>query len=131
MRTPWKTVQPIDAERDYVVVATELVPRSLRTTGPLFRGARAASAQIATAPGIVGFATSAKPFARRYETISLWENEAAVDAFSRSGVHHQLVRDLAPALASTNSCRARRSGAAGRPTWSEARTLLTASPIPT
>lgn len=126
MRAPWKTVQPIDGERDYVLVVTELVPRSIRSTGQLFRGARAASAQIATAPGIVGFATSAKPFAKRYETVSLWKDEAAVDVFARSGAHHQLVRDLAPALASTSTSRSRRPGAAGRPTWSQARALLAA-----
>lgn len=129
MRTPWKTVQPIDAEREYVLVVTELVPRNMRSTGPLFRGARAASAQIAAAPGIVGFATSAKPLAKRYETVSLWEDEAAIDAFARSGDHHQLVRDLAPSLDSSASSRSLRTGAAGRPTWSEARALLTRSSI--
>lgn len=128
MRTPWTTVQPIDDRRDYVLVVTELVPRTVRSTGALFRGARAASAQIAAAPGIVGFATSAKPLAKRYETISLWEDEAAVDAFARSGDHHRLVADLAPALASTATARSRRPGAAGRPRWSEARALLSTSP---
>ena len=124
MKSPWKTVQPIDADREYIGVVTELVPKSMRSTGRLFRGARQASEQIARSEGIVGFATLARPLRKQYRTISLWETEADVDAFARSGDHHQLVRDLAAELATVTSTRWRVSGSDGRPRWKQAEDLL-------
>ena len=124
MKSPWKSVQPIDADREYIGVVTELVPKSMRSTGRLFRGARQAGEQIARSEGIVGFATLARPVRKQYRTISLWESEAHVDAFARSGDHHQLVRDLAPELAMVTSTRWRVSGSDGRPRWKQAEDLL-------
>ncbi|CAN5542621.1 hypothetical protein BH20ACT2_BH20ACT2_05340 [soil metagenome] len=120
MKTPWKTLQPIHPDRDYVAVVTELVPRSRRSTGRLFRGARRSSIQIARATGIVGFATLAEPLRRRYRTISLWESETDVDAFARSGDHHELVRTLAQELEAVRSRRWQVTGRDGRPDWNAA-----------
>lgn len=124
LKTPWKTVQPIDADREYVAAVTELVPASIRSTGRLFRGARKASVQIARSPGIVGFATLAQPLRKRYQTISLWESEADIDAFARSGDHHELVRTLTRELAAVHSTRWPAPGREGRPHWSRAQELL-------
>jgi hypothetical protein len=124
VKTPWKTVQPIDADREYIGVVTELVPKSMRSTGRLFRGARRSSVQIARSEGIVGFATLAQPVRKRYQTISLWETDADVDAFARSGDHHELVRDLAPELATVKNTRWRVPGRDGRPDWKQAQELL-------
>ena len=124
MKSPWKTVQSIDADREYIGVVTELVPKSMRSTGRLFRGARKSSVQISRSRGIVGFATLARPVRKRYQTISLWETEADVDAFARSGDHHDLVRALAPELATVKSSRWRVSGRDGRPGWKQAQDLL-------
>lgn len=124
MKSPWKTVQPIDTDREYIGVVTELVPKSMRSTGRLFRGARKSSVQIGGSKGIVGFATLARPVRKRYQTISLWETEADVDAFARSGDHHDLVRHLAPELATVRSHRWRVSGRDGRPGWKQAQDLL-------
>lgn len=120
MKTPWKTLSPLDDGREYVAVATELVPKSRRSTGRLFRGAQRASAQMAHSPGVVGFSTLAQPLRKRYQTLSLWESEAAVDAFARSGDHHQLVRALTNELDTMTSTRWRVRGNQGRPTWKHA-----------
>lgn len=124
MKSPWKTIRPIDTDREYVGVVTELVPRSIRSTGRLFGGARRSSAQIARADGIVGFATLAQPLRRRYRTISLWENEAAVAAFARSGDHHELVRTLTPELERVTTGRWHAAGRDGRPDWNHADAVL-------
>ncbi len=127
MKRPWRTLAPLRADREYVAVATELVPTSLRSTGRLFDGARRASAQLADAPGAVGFASSAEPLRRRYRTISLWESDADVDAYARSGDHHELVRSLADELEGVRTTRWRVSGDAGRPTWRDALERLSAT----
>lgn len=128
MKSPWKTIQPIDTDREYVGVVTELVPRSVRSTGRMFRGARRSSAQIARSEGIVGFATLAQPLRRRYRTISLWESEAAVDSFARSGDHHELVRTLTPELERVRTGRWRAAGLDGRPGWKQAAEILRGCP---
>ena len=124
VKSPWKTVQPSDPDREYIGVVTELVPKSMRSTVRLFRGARRSSVQIARSKGIVGFATLARPVRKQYQTISLWETDADVDAFARSGDHHQLVRELAPELATVKATRWRVSSRDGRPGWKQAQELL-------
>lgn len=133
MKTPWKTLSPLDDRCEYVAVATELVPKSRRSTGRLFRGAHQASSQMAHSPGVVGFSTLAQPLRKRYRTLSVWESEAAVDAFARSGDHHQLVRALAHELDTMTSTRWRIRGDEGRPTWQHAAQRLAtanAQPVP-
>ena len=124
MKTIWKQLAPIEPDRDYVAVTTELIPKRIRSTGRMFRGARQSSTQLVDAAGIVGFATLAQPLRRRYQTISLWESDADVDAFARSGDHHRLVRTLAPELESVTSTRWSVPGRDGRLRWAQARAHL-------
>lgn len=124
MKTPWRTVQTIEPDREYVAVVTELTPASIRSTGRLFRGARAATKQIQRSKGIIGFATLAQPLRKRYQTISLWESDGDVDAFARSDDHHELVRTLAPELAAVTNTRWQMAGHDGRPGWKQAQELL-------
>lgn len=120
MKTPWKKLQDLDPDREYVAVATDVTPRSRRSTGRLFVGAQKATRQIVEAPGCLGVATLARPLRKQYRTISLWESEEAVAAFARSGDHGALMRDLGPELASSASVHWTMKGSEGRPTWSDA-----------
>lgn len=127
---PWTQVRPIDPETDYVASVTHLRPKSRRSTPALFRGAGKATKQLKGADGVVGFTTWVRPMRREYWTITLWEDEASIAAFARSGDHGELMRRLSKDLEVAGSVRWVRAGRDGRPTWDEAvRRMEPAAPV--
>ena len=119
MKTLWKTRKPLDPDREYRVLASDLPPRSIRSTGRLFRGAMQVQRQLATTEGVMGFATLARPLRKQYATLSVWVDEAALARFARAGRHGELMDELRQELAETTFVRWTITGAEGRPSWSE------------
>ena len=66
----------------------------------------------------------AEPLRKHYATLSVWRDEAALDAFERAHPHDRLMGDLAPAMGATKFVRWTISGAEGPPTWADALTRL-------
>lgn len=120
MKSPWKTLRPLDRDQDYLVLVSSIPPKSIRSTWKLFQGARAVRQQLAFADGVMGFSLLAEPFSKRYATLSVWVNEAALDSFATSLSHGQLMATLTPEMAETRFVRWTISGAAGLPSWDEA-----------
>ena len=61
MKSPWKSMKPLEADREYVVLVSSIPPRSRSSTPRLFRGASAVRKQLATTDGVVGFSLLARP----------------------------------------------------------------------
>lgn len=120
MKSPWKTMQPMQPDRDYLVFASSIPPRSHASTRALFAGAGAVRKQLAKADGIIGFSLLARPLRKQYATLSVWENEAALKDFAASEPHAQLMVDLGPDMAPTIFVRWKVNGGDARPTWSDA-----------
>lgn len=68
----------------------------------------------------MGYSLLAEPVGKRYATLSVWLNEAALDSFATSMSHGQLMATLTPEMAETKFVRWTISGAAGLPSWDEA-----------
>ena len=120
MKSKWRQLQPFEAERDYLVLASNIPPLRRSSTGRLFRGSRAVAAQLEHADGIVAFAMLARPWRKQYATLSVWADEAALQAFATSAPHTRLMTELAPEMAPTRFLRWSISGADGAPTWADA-----------
>ena len=120
MKSPWKSVQPIEPDDDYLAVATAIPARAWSSTGRLFRGASAVRKQLESTSGVVGFSLLARPLRRQYATISLWTDELALATFVNAQPHGQLMHELASELGHTRFVRWKINGSAGRPTWREA-----------
>lgn len=129
MKTPWKTIDAMEPGRSYVAVATELIPKSMGSTGALFRGARLSSKQMERSAGVVGFATLARPLRKQYGTLSVWESEDALAAFVRSADHGELVRTMGDELDAVRSVRWTVTAADGRPTWRDGFERLAAARV--
>ncbi len=78
MKSPWKWSATLEPDREYLVLASSIPPRSRRSTWRLFRGARAVRKQLATTDGVVGFALLARPWRKQYATLSMWRDEGAL-----------------------------------------------------
>ena len=120
MKSRWKLLAPIDPDQSYLALASRIPPKSVKSTWKLFRGSRAVADQLASAEGAVGFSLLARPLRKEYATISLWVDDAALDAFARSSAHGRLQHELAAEMGDTTFVRWTVPGSHGAPTWSEA-----------
>ena len=120
MKSPWKAMEPMQPDRDYLVLASAIPPRSRRSTRALFAGASAVRKQLANTDGVIGFSLLARPLRKQYATLSVWEDEGALTAFANQAPHRELVATLAPEMAQTKFVRWTTSGADGRPSWRDA-----------
>ncbi len=120
MKSRWKNVVALDPDAEYLVLASSIPPKSLASTWKLFRGSRAVRRQLLASAGVMGFSMLAEPLSKRYATLSVWRDEAALDAFSCDHPHDQLMADLAPAMGPTKFVRWAIRGAEDPPSWSNA-----------
>lgn len=120
MKSPWKRMERMDPDREYLVMASSLPARSRRSTAVLFRGSRAVRKQLLRTDGVIGFSMLARPMRKQYATLSVWQDEAALQSFARASPHGELMRELAPLMADTTFIRWAISGRDGRPSWKEA-----------
>jgi heme-degrading monooxygenase HmoA len=87
-----------------------------------FRFARRAGEvrrQLAHADGLIGFSMLGRPWARRYFTLSVWENEAALQAFVAQNPHNDMMSAMAPDMGPTRFVRWHVRGTAVPPAWSD------------
>jgi hypothetical protein len=85
---------------------------------------RAVTAQLAQTEGVVGFSLLARPIRKEYATISLWVDDAALEAFARSQAHGRLSVELAAEMAETRFVRWTVEGRSNPPSWTETLTRL-------
>lgn len=113
-------MRPMQPDREYLVLASSIPPRSLKSTRALFAGASAVRKQLADADGLIGFSLLARPFRKQYATLSVWENDDALAAFANQTPHRDLTTTLAPEMAQPKFVRWTTKGTDGRPLWKEA-----------
>jgi hypothetical protein len=71
MKSPRKWVDAPEPEREYLVLASSIPPKSRRPTWRLFRGARAVRKQLGVTDGVIGFSLLARPLRKQYATLSV------------------------------------------------------------
>ena len=120
MKSPWKSMKPLEPDREYIVLASSIPPRSMSSTPRLFRGASAVRTQLEGTEGVVGFSLLARPLKKQYATLSVWVDEPALAAFAGGSPHRELMAELAPEMGTTRFVRWTIKGSEGQPSWSEA-----------
>lgn len=120
MKSPWKTSLPLEPDREYLVLASSIPPKSRRSTWRLFRGASSVKKQLGTTDGIVGFSLLARPLRKQYATLSVWTGEDALAAFADAQPHRRLMTGLSPEMGPTKFVRWTIRGSEGRPSWADA-----------
>lgn len=119
MKSPWKTIEPLQPGVEYVALVSSIPPRSLRSTGRLFLGSRAVTRQLHATDGVIGFALLAEPLRKRYATVSIWRDDEALDAFASTPPHRELMSRLAPEMDQPRFVRWVLAGDDGIPDWDE------------
>jgi quinol monooxygenase YgiN len=116
----WTAVAAPDPDSQYVVMASSLPLRRLTATVRFFRFVQAIRRQLARSDGLLGYALRAKPISKRYWTLSVWRDEAALANFMRSSPHAEIMTKLRPAMDATTFARWTVKGSDARIRWEEA-----------
>jgi heme-degrading monooxygenase HmoA len=75
-------------------------------------------------PGYVGHAVRTRPFGNEVWTMTVWQDEQALDAFVASDVHREAIRRGLVAVRSARFARFEWPADRGAPTWAEALRVL-------
>ena len=120
---PWKRVRPL--EEAAVASVTELRLRRWRDIPGLTFGALRLRRAIQNEPGAVAVSLAAATLRRTFWTLTLWVDEAALDAYVHTAAHTDAMRRFRGRLERSRS--ARWKGEFGRlPSWAEAAGRLAA-----
>jgi quinol monooxygenase YgiN len=117
---PWTARAERKTGTGYLVMASHLPLQRITATVRFFRAVSAVRRQLATAEGLIGYALRAKPLARDYWTLSVWEDDTALRQFMRTPPHLQVMTSLKPFMGPTKFVTWTVSAADGRPSMAAA-----------
>jgi len=118
---PWTTFSPSDPDREYVVMASRLPLARYRDTPAFLRATMAIRAQLARASGLIGYSLDAHLTRKIFYTVSAWDSQDALDAFSRAEPHRSRVGVIRPRMRPTTFTFWTVRGADLPISWTEAR----------
>jgi hypothetical protein len=117
---PWTSRAELEPGSEYLVMASHLPLNRISATVRFFRAVFAVRKQLAAADGLVGYTLRARPLARDYWTLSVWNDETALRGFMRTPPHVQIMTSLKPVMGPTKFVTWQISAADGRPTMAGA-----------
>ena len=117
---PWTAGGEMEPGGTYLVMASHLPLRSLTSTPRFLRAVTAMRKQLSSAEGLVGYTLRAKPLARDYWTLSVWNDRVALEQFMRTPPHVRLMGSLKPFMGPTKFVQWQITTADGRPSWTDA-----------
>ena len=110
----------LDADREYLVLASSIPTRQISSAWRMFRGASQIRKQLAATEGVIGFSLLARPLRNQYATLSVWTDDNALAAFVGHNPHTEIVSSLSDQMGPTRFERWTISGSDGLPSWDEA-----------
>lgn len=116
---PWTERQLLDPSARYVAMASRLPLRRFRAVPRFLRDTLRIRRQLTEAPGLVGYSLKADLVHKTFWTFSVWEDQAAIDAFARTDPHRQIVRRLAAHMGQTGFATFTVAGDSVPRTWAQ------------
>jgi hypothetical protein len=117
---PWTARAQMQPGTEYLVLASFLPLKRISSTVRFFMGVSAVRKQLATAEGLVGYMLRARPVARGYWTLSVWNDRGALREFMRTPPHVQLMTSLRPIMGPRKFVTWTISAADGLPSMADA-----------
>src|SRR5262249_49753142 len=118
--SPWRCVRATDPHKEYLVLLSFLpLKRFWRVPAFLIYTLRIAR-QLQRSPGLIGYSLRAELLTGHFWTLSVWENESALQAFVRAAPHEETMRALLPYMGPTRFVRWTVPGAHLPVRWDEA-----------
>jgi quinol monooxygenase YgiN len=122
---PWTSRQSVDSDRTYVVMASKLPLRRVRSVPGFLRDTLAIRRQLASADGLVGYALDADVVGGTFWTFSVWTDAEHLQAFATSEPHRRIIARLRPLMGETRFSTVTMSGSAIPSTWPQRKAAVT------
>ena len=123
---PWKSFSVPDPARDYVVMASRLPLARYRDLAAFMSATGAIRTQLAGADGLIGYALDAHPVQKTFWTVSAWDSQESLDAFSHADPHRTRVTVIRPRMRPTTFTFWSVPGADLPISWTEVRRRIAA-----
>jgi quinol monooxygenase YgiN len=117
---PWRSFEHAAPEQSYVVLLTYLPLTSARCIPRFLLHTARITAQLHRSRGLLGYSLRAEPAAKRFWTLSAWQDEASLQDFVQARPHARTMAALAPHIGATRFIRWTLTGAQLPPRWEEA-----------
>jgi quinol monooxygenase YgiN len=103
--TPWQRQAPAAPEGEYVALLSYLPLVSFRWLPLLLVYMLRIRRQLRASPGLFGYSLRADLARKRFWTLSVWEDEAALQSFVMASPHAVVMQVLAPHMGPTRFTR--------------------------
>jgi hypothetical protein len=94
--SPWKTHEQPSSGSRYVALISYLPLKHFRAVPKFFLFTFEIMRQLQNSPGLVGYSLDARPFARKFWTLSVWRDQKALGDFVAAIPHSRIMQSLAP-----------------------------------
>jgi hypothetical protein len=120
MDTRWKSLAPVDKDREYLALLSYLPLNRYSKIPQFMRFSLEITRQIAASPGAVGYSLRARFLARKFWTLSVWKNSAALMDFVAKVPHSKSMKAMAPFMGKTKFSQWKVAGSGVPLRWDEA-----------
>ncbi|HKS76446.1 MAG TPA: hypothetical protein VJQ82_24745 [Terriglobales bacterium] len=124
---PWKTLTAPIQDKEYVALLSFLPLKHYRTIPLFFWLTFKTQQQLKKAKGLIGYSLQAEPLARRFWTLSAWEDQQSLMLFVHELPHGKIMQTLAPHMAKTRFVQWKVKGADIPLSWGAAKERMTVS----
>jgi Domain of unknown function (DUF3291) len=125
----WKALTAsTDDAREYLALLSFLPLKRYRAIPRFLKYTSQIESQLSEARGLVGYSLQAQLLSRRFWTLSVWEDEAALTEFVYRLPHSEVMKSLAPDMARTKFAQWPVRGSALPPDWKESKRRMAAQP---
>jgi len=93
---PWTRISSPVPGKTYLALISYLPLRNFRALPAFFLYSMQTQRQLKSTPGVIGYSLYAKPFSRKFWTLSVWEDPQSLDNFVRQIPHGQIMQKMIP-----------------------------------
>ena len=118
--SPCKALKPAVPSREYLVLLSFPPLKRLWRIPWFVRQASRITQQLKRSAGVIGYSLNSRPFNAQFRTLSMWDDEAALQAFVHEAPHSDTMRMMIPHMGQTRFVRWTVRGADLPVRWDEA-----------
>lgn len=103
--SPWKSFSHAQPDREYLALLSFLPLKSFWHLPAFLLGTAKVTKQLAAARGLIAYSLLARPIEKSFWTLSVWQDEDALQAFVHHPPHIRLMTSLTPRMGKTRFVR--------------------------
>jgi hypothetical protein len=109
----------------YLALISYLPIKHFSALPKFFRFTSEIRQQLRTAPGLVGYSLDARPFSKKFWTLSVWRDQQSLNDFVNQVPHSRIMRDLSPHLGKSQFAQWQLQAHEIPPEWHTAKARIT------